>query len=233
MPGQLTLGRGVMAVALTLALAILGTTASGQDGPPTDTPKTGLMWNRSGLPAVFPLQVKTLPGRNYYLTLRDVESGRDVLAAFIRGGAFFRVLVPPGTFSVRFAFGREWQGEERLFGPGTLTGILEIEKPLTFATRGLGTKAGHLIDLRRDPQGQLALGDIRGQSICQTRMAEIGFDRDPWFARDPLGRPAARAPDQSLFQALYRSDRRTDIGLGAYPHPVRTPDFRRRSRYCD
>jgi len=53
-----------------------------------DGPRPGLMWNRTGLPAVFPLQVKTRPGQNYVLLLSDEQTDADALAAYITGGAF-------------------------------------------------------------------------------------------------------------------------------------------------
>jgi hypothetical protein len=126
------------------------------------------MWNRSGLPAVFPLQIKTAPGPDYMLRLIDVQSGKPVLAAYIEGGRFFRVLVPPGTFRLHFASGLIWRGEEDLFGPGTSTEQFELQQPLRFGTRGLGRKAGHIIDLRDRTSGRLAQGARRDQVICQT-----------------------------------------------------------------
>ena len=48
----------------------------------------GLMWNRTGLPAVFPLQIKTTPGADYLVILSDAETDFDALAAYARGGDF-------------------------------------------------------------------------------------------------------------------------------------------------
>ena len=118
-------------------------TAAADEAQPA---KHGLMWHRSGLPAVFPLQVKTLGPQGYYVTLTDVETERAVLAAYIEGGRFFRVLVPPGTFRVRFVYGNVWQGEEALFGE--TSSIFDVPEPLRFGVSGFNTKEGHLIDLR-------------------------------------------------------------------------------------
>ena len=92
----------------------------------------GLMWNRTGLPAVFPLQIKTPAGQDYFLTLIDNETGEDALAAYITGGAFFKVLVPPGIFRLSFATGDTWEGEEGLFGPGAETQLFKLRGPLIF-----------------------------------------------------------------------------------------------------
>jgi len=148
-------GRSSLIAWLVPAAAIAGPEES---RPPGVAP--GLMWNRSGLPAIFPLQVKTHPGKDYFLTLIDAETGKDTLAAFVYGGAFFKVLVPPGTFVVRFAVGDIWQGETNLFGPGAMTTVVELEKPLTFKVVGYGRKAGHLVDLTGNAPGQHVMAKI-------------------------------------------------------------------------
>ncbi|OED49807.1 hypothetical protein AB838_05305 [Rhodobacteraceae bacterium (ex Bugula neritina AB1)] len=142
-----------------------------QAGPDTGQQRAGLLWNRTGLPAVFPLQVKTPAGADYFLTLTDQKTGEDALAAFIKGGAFFKVLVPPGLFVLRFASGKEWQGEDALFGPDTRH--FEMPEPLEFAVRGIGGKAGHVVTLRRPRPGRSWLAALKSQSICQIARLEI------------------------------------------------------------
>jgi hypothetical protein len=132
-----------------------------------DAPEHGLMWNRTGLPSVFPLQVKTTVGENYVLLLSDPDTGADLLAAFIEGGRFFKVLVPPGTYRVRFATGVRWQGEDAMFGLHGETQVIEMPEPLTFEVRGLRTKAGHMIDLTDTTDGDMAALRIAPQLICQ------------------------------------------------------------------
>lgn len=154
--------RAKLLVGLMLgALLLPSPDAAAEGGSP---PRTGLLWRQGGLPAVFPLQVRTAAGQDHYLTLNDSDTGQPVLAAYIRGGDFFRVLVPPGRYELNFASGLRWQDEERLFGSQTLS--FRIDAPLIFETRGIGTKAGHIVDLR-------ALGDtgiavaVTPLSICQ------------------------------------------------------------------
>ncbi|HEY9037977.1 MAG TPA: hypothetical protein VIN05_03405 [Roseovarius sp.] len=131
------------------------------------------MWNRSGLPAVFPLQVKTPPGQDYFLRLIDEATDKAALAAYIKGGAFFKVLVPPGVFRLKFAAGNGWQGEDDLFGPDEDTHVFELPNPLTFETRGLGVKAGHVVSLLERQPGQIAQATLKDQLICQTTWAEF------------------------------------------------------------
>ena len=134
-----------------------------QAGLAAAAPPHGLMWAKGDLPRIFPLQVRTPPGRDAYLVLRDAASDRAVLAAYIEGGRFFRVLVPPGTFMLDIAIGADWQGEEALFGPATA--VYAHPEPLEFGITGAGRKSGHLIDLRDAATGIEARSDTL--ALCQ------------------------------------------------------------------
>lgn len=149
-----------------LLLVLSAAMAQAKDDPP----RQGLMWNRTGLPAVFPLQVKTLVGQNYVLLLSDYQSNADVLGAYIIGGEFFRVLVPPGTYRVRFASGIKWQGEDKMFGTLGQTKVIEMPEPLTFEVVGLRTKKGHLIDLTTLASGEATQATNSPLHICQSIM---------------------------------------------------------------
>ena len=162
-------GSMIAKIMIALVLCMASPFASaGSAEPVPPVPPAGLMWNKTGLPAVFPLQVKTVPGQDYLLSLIDLQSGDPVLAAYVTGGAFFRVLVPPGVFRLRFATGKVWQGEDALFGPGAQTQVFELPEPLTFETRGLGGKAGHIVNLLSYQPGQRAEIMLNDQLICQS-----------------------------------------------------------------
>lgn len=160
--------RAAVLVGLMLgALLLPAPGVAAQGGSP---PRTGLLWRQSSLPAVFPLQVRTEAGQDHYLTLNDSDTGQPVLAAYIRGGDFFRVLVPPGRYELRFASGLRWQDEKSLFGPQTLH--FRIDAPLIFETRGIGTKAGHIVDLRA--MGEMtSAAPVSPLSICQRFGADL------------------------------------------------------------
>ncbi len=164
--------RGTVALLAVVLCAAATFASAGNNTAAPSAQHAGLMWNRSGLPAVFPLQIKTLPGQDYFLTLNDVK-GKAVLAAYIIGGAFFKVLVPPGVFRLKFAAGDVWQGEDNLFGPGDNTHFFELRAPLSFETRGLGIKAGHVVSLLERPPGQIAAATLRDQLICQSVRSEF------------------------------------------------------------
>ncbi|NCQ22829.1 MAG: hypothetical protein COW54_15710 [Rhodobacteraceae bacterium CG17_big_fil_post_rev_8_21_14_2_50_63_15] len=133
-------------------------------------PRTGLLWLSSSLPAVFPLQVRTRAGQDYYLTLIHDETGQATLAAYIVGGDFFRVLVPPGRYELHLASGTHWQDEDRLFGARTR--FYKMGAPLLFETRGIGTKAGHIVDLRAldEPTAAVSVSPL---AICQRYGADL------------------------------------------------------------
>jgi hypothetical protein len=149
-----------------LCACVLAFSAAVQSDASPERPN-GLLWNRTGLPATFPLDVKSAPGQDYYMVLRDAKSGTEALAAYVRGGEFFRVLVPPGTFAVAFAAGETWQGEEALFGSGR-TFQFEVTEPLTFAIVDDTTKLGHSIDLREMLQDGVVDISVSDRFICQT-----------------------------------------------------------------
>ncbi len=85
------------------------------------------------------------PGRRLPASSSRCRTGENVLAAYIRGGEFFRVLVPPGRYELLFASGSDWRGEAALFGPATQR--FELDAPLDFQAK-MSRKDGHLIDLR-------------------------------------------------------------------------------------
>lgn len=110
------------------------------------------------------------------LHLRDAETGKIVLAAYIRGGEFFRVLVPPGSFELMFSYGKEWKGEAALFAPETQSFILD--QPLTFGA-SVRRKNGHLIDLSEG--GDIVVRDF---AICQRLAPDPKSQR---YRRDRVG----------------------------------------------
>lgn len=167
------------AVVCALLMAIISTlmqSAVAQTSQ-TDGPEHGLIWHNSGLPAVFPLQIKTSPGRDYRITLTGRYSGTPVMAAYINGGRFFRVLVPPGTFTLRLEFGLDWDAQIDRFTTSDASGSFSYPDALTFRIRNGRVKAGHLLDLRNlhDDQSLVQAGET---FICQT----LRTQRAPHFA---------------------------------------------------
>jgi hypothetical protein len=216
-------------LAVSLAVVLFG--AMGAPARATEEaaarPPAGLMWNRTGLPAVFPLQVKTPAGRDYMLTLIDADTGDAALAAYIRGGAFFKVLVPPGIYRLRFLTGDVWQGKEDRFGSGDTTRTFELSTPLTFETRGLGVKAGHVVDLTARAPGRREEVAMRDQLICQSFRPQFPSS-DATFPRPSARRYSERS---ERLDAAHIPERDKRLGyVPRYDMPTRRDV---RSRYCE
>ena len=171
----------------------------------------GLLWAEAGVPRTLPLQVKTVAGSDYLVVLREPDTGAAVLAAYVRGGEFFRVLVPPGRFDLDFATGPEWQGDETLFGPGTRH--FTLAEPLDFGVTGAARKGGQIVDLR-DPQ---AVG-VKTIGICQ----RLALDPESLRKPQPLARPAT----------ISTADPSRNHPARDLP-PFVVPDYGVTSRICD
>ncbi|MCF6433299.1 hypothetical protein [Leisingera sp. MMG026] len=205
---------GVLLACLVLIALAAGAAAE------TERPRSGLMWNKTGLPAVFPLQVKSPPGADYYLVLSSEDSGEEALAAYFKGGAFFKVLVPPGRYLLHFASGSGWQGEGRLFGPGTR--VFKLPEVLEFAIRGAGIKGGHKITLTRS--GAYLEAAVKEQYICQVasldgpapvprplqdsrHLFRLGGDRHERWSLHLQLRLGLRAPEAGTAEQLWQRRR--------------------------
>ncbi|WP_299418933.1 hypothetical protein [uncultured Shimia sp.] len=166
----------IRGISTLFAVFVTALSASSEERP------QGLLWNRSGLPATLPLLIKTTEDADYFLHLRDVEKDRVVLAAYVRGGEFFQVLVPPGRFELVFASGENWQGEAKLFGVNTH--IFTLDQPLKFWAT-MSQRKGHLIDLT-----QASGTTISDLAKCQ----RLALDPDSLRYRKGLFDPLLRDP---------------------------------------
>ena len=111
----------------------------------------GLFWNKTGLPAVFPLLIDSAEGQDYEVLLSDAHSGADAMAAGLQGGSPLRLLVPPGEYQVSF-----WMpGNLRKARARSGTPELALDVLLRFALSGANVKSGHRIDISpaRDGDG--------------------------------------------------------------------------------
>ena len=144
-----------------------------------DRPRAGLLFHRSGLPATLPLVVKTFPGKDYVIFLTPAADDRPIMAGYIRGGERFRLVVPPGQWRVRFAFGTDWQGEDALFGP--TTEWASYDEVLEFGA-GMRNYRGHVITLIEE-NGRMIVVQADPHEIC-TRGQWVTDDLRPEFPYD-------------------------------------------------
>ncbi len=146
-----------------------------------DRPRAGRIFHRSGLPATLPLVVKTFAGKDYVILLMDPADDRVVMAGYIRGGERFRLVVPPGRWRVRFAYGQEWQGEDALFGAETEWA--DYDEVLEFGA-GSRNYRGHVITLI-EQNGRTIVAQTDRHEICQN-VRWTGDDLRPsWQDEEP------------------------------------------------
>ncbi len=184
-----------------------------------EPPRTGLMWKRTPLPATLPLQVQTPAGFDHVIFLRPQEGDAPIMAGFIHGGDFFRLLVPPGDWRIRIASGVEWQGEDTLFGPATTWA--ELPAPLHFGA-GKSRLHGHTLTLE---DGVIT---VAPQTICRLPSWQAGvFDPE-----DPVGRQP-REPQQ--LNPPKRPTYTDPPPAPIHQAPLSYPDseLRLRSVFCD
>lgn len=148
-----------------------------------ERPRAGLMWNRSGLPATFPLQIISPAGRDYVVHLLDAGTDRAVMAGYVHGGGPFRLLVPPGRYRLRIAHGLGWIDETRMFGPGTAW--IESPQVLDFRVIGTSRRSGYLVRLELQG-GEVRLADLRPQPWCQIASWRMSRDDRPEAGELPL-----------------------------------------------
>jgi hypothetical protein len=168
-----------------------------------------LIRNATGLPLVFPLQIRSVPGTDYHVVLRDAENGTIALEAALEGGRFFRVLAPPGQFNLHLT-----RRDTTTQAPDVSLGTLD------FGVSGLGTKAGYTVDLTRLwIDGKI---DVRPFNICQGLALEQVPRRLAPF--DDVEGYAARLPEEG--EVVQHPDARFDPErLTLQTQPTRPTDY--------
>lgn len=103
-----------------------------------------------------PFKVTASSGANYFIKLTDWQTGVPVMKIFVRAGEHVKLGVPPGTYRVKFASGKQWYGEDIRFGPDTDYSMVGI--PSVFSVQGdrlngheLTLELVHNGNLRRQP----------------------------------------------------------------------------------
>ena len=76
-------------------------------------PDPGILRVSTTLPRTLPLHIRSPDGLSILVDVTDAVSGAEVMRAFGKGGAMFRVLLPPGQFRLRIAVGRGCQCRQR------------------------------------------------------------------------------------------------------------------------
>ncbi|QUO37924.1 J domain-containing protein [Dysosmobacter sp. Marseille-Q4140] len=82
-------------------------------------PFTGQILYENGWDRVAPFGVVTRGQENFFIKLKDRTGKDDILTFFVRAGETAEVDVPLGTYTLYYATGEFWYGEEELFGEST------------------------------------------------------------------------------------------------------------------
>lgn len=113
--------------------------------------------------AIAPLRIVTPHGEdNYYVKVVNAYTGAPALTLFIYGGQSFETEVPLGVYVIRYATGKTWFGEERLFGPNT--SYSQADKTFNFAIEG-NQVSGYTVELIRQQAGNLRTKSISAQQF--------------------------------------------------------------------
>ena len=139
-----------------LLVAFIPVIAHAQDNPfpPLVIQSPGVMWNKTGRSLLAPLGVQTSIGTDYYIKLVDAETNRDAVAIYVIGGQDLEVLVPLGSYRMRYAYGETWRGEHHLFGPEDLTAVEEALEIFDFSESYEGF-SGYTVELIPQIDGNL------------------------------------------------------------------------------
>ena len=127
--------------------------------PPPVVQRPGVMWNKTGRALRAHFGIKTSAGSDYYIKLVEAKTNRDVVAVYVVGGQDLEVLVPPGSYKMKYAYGKIWRGEQHLFGPGGLTRVGEAVKRFDFLASWSGFN-GYTVELIPQVGGNLPTRDI-------------------------------------------------------------------------
>jgi hypothetical protein len=87
----------------------------------------------------------------------DIDTGNTALTIFARGGQAVSIKVPLGTYEFRYAAGKNWYGEDHLFGSETT--YMRAENRFSFYRNGQQIM-GHTVKLIKQIDGNLPTSDI-------------------------------------------------------------------------
>jgi len=132
--------------------------------PPAVYQEPGIIWTNMDREGTSPFAIVTSPGSDYYLKLVDSFSGAEKMGIFVRGGQKIEVLVPTGSYHMRYAAGKTWRGVDHLFGPDGLTSYQKSESTLAFTAED-GYYSGYTVELIQQIGGNMATKPIAASSF--------------------------------------------------------------------
>lgn len=109
---------------------------------------------------VAPLNIKTSAEGNYHYFVKIINAGdnQELGSYFIRSGGALDIQVPVGTYEIKYATGKQWYGEDYLFGPET--SYNKADSLFTFGFDGY-QYSGYSIELIMQQDGNLSTSGIQ------------------------------------------------------------------------
>ncbi len=120
--------------------------------PVVSPPAHGYMLRHLDVEALAPLEINTSYGEYYFIKMIDTSSGREELELFIHGGRRIEIMMPLGTYTMKYATGKTWYGREHLFGPDTVYSKADSAFKFTEDYRGY---SGYTVTLYKVSNGNL------------------------------------------------------------------------------
>ena len=102
---------------------------------------------------IAPFTIETSYGANYLVKLVSASTDKTVMTIFIKGGRTVSTTVPLGTYTVKYASGKEWYGYNHLFGKET--NYSKADTTFTFENTG-SQISGYTITLYNVTNGNLS-----------------------------------------------------------------------------
>ena len=106
---------------------------------------------------VAPLNVRTRGRVHHFVKVSDWATDQPVATLLVRAGQSAQMLVPLGTYRIKYATGETWYGEDFLFGPET--GYSKVDKQFQFVDAG-DHYTGYTVELIPQEGGNLGTSRI-------------------------------------------------------------------------
>jgi len=127
--------------------------AAAFDTPAVPFPSNGTQFVYLQRDAVAPLEILTRStDGNYFIKLVTLNTKRTVAVMYVHGGQRAELLVPLGTYELRYAYGKTWYGPDHLFGPATR--YAKAEEEFEFTLKG-NHYNGYTVELYLQVDGNL------------------------------------------------------------------------------
>jgi hypothetical protein len=117
----------------------------------------GIIFNNTGRRLLAPFEILTKPGQDYYIKLVELPRDLDAVGIYVSGGKRVDILVPLGSYELRYAVGKTWYGIDNLFGPETVR-IKAVDR-FDF-TKDRGGYSGFTVELILQVGGNLRTTEI-------------------------------------------------------------------------